>query len=383
GLSRPSLPEIAGAERFAGKTFHTARWDHAYSLEGKRVAVIGTGASSIQVVPSIVDRVGKLTLFQRTPPWVLPKPDLKIGRRGQKRFADHPWMQRALRHTIYWLMESRALGFTNTIPSMQLSAEKRARDYLAEQIKDDALRAKLTPNYRIGCKRILISNDYYAALQRDNAEFVSDGIREIREHSIVTNDGTEHVVDAIVYATGFQAAESVSPFEIRGRDGRDLNQEWRDGAEAYLGVTINGFPNLFMLTGPNTGLGHNSMVYMIESQLQYVMDGLRQMRERQLRWVDVKSAIQRAYNEKLQTRLLKTVWATGGCVSWYKTRRGKNTTLWPGFTFEYRYRTRQFDAHNYEQVRAVTEPARPIVPEGSADCLGRAAVLDRPSAQNP
>jgi cation diffusion facilitator CzcD-associated flavoprotein CzcO len=384
GLSRPSYPDIAGAERFAGKTFHTARWDHDYPLEGKRVAVIGTGASAIQIVPSIVERVGYLSLFQRTPAWVLPKPDLRIGERAQKRFADHPWLQRTLRNALYWLMESRALGFTNTIPSMQLSAEKQARAFLEREVRDETLRAKLTPNYRIGCKRILISNDYYAALQRDNAAVVSEGIREIRAHSIVTSDGTEHFVDAIVYATGFQAAESVAPFEIHGRAGRELNREWRDGAEAYLGISISGFPNLFMLTGPNTGLGHNSMVFMIESQIQYVLDSLRQMRERKLGWVDVKSAIQRAYNEKLQIRLAKTVWATGGCVSWYKTSSGKNTTLWPGFTFEYRVRTRQFDAQNYELSPVSPERARPVRPERSIEAPARDGIaLDRASTQNP
>jgi cation diffusion facilitator CzcD-associated flavoprotein CzcO len=359
GLSRPSYPDIPGAARFLGKTCHTARWDHDYALEGKTVAVIGTGASAIQLVPSIAPQVKTLKLFQRTPPWVLPKPDLRISRGAQRRFADHPWLQRTLRNAIYCVLESRALGFTNMLPGMQLSAEKRAREYLEEQVSDPELRAALTPDYRIGCKRILLSNDYYQALQRDNTEVVTDGIREIREHSIVTNDGREHVVDAIVYATGFQAAEAVSPFEIRGRGGRELNDEWRDGAEAYLGITVTGFPNLFLLMGPNTGLGHNSMVFMIESQIQYVMDTLRTMRERKLSSVEVKPRAQRAFNKRLHERLNKSVWATGGCVSWYQTGNGKNTTLWPGFTFEYRYRTKHFDAAHYDHTPALPEPKRP------------------------
>jgi cation diffusion facilitator CzcD-associated flavoprotein CzcO len=365
GLSRPSYPDIAGAKRFAGKTFHTARWDHDYPLEGKTVAVIGTGASAIQLVPSIVARVKALKLFQRTPPWVLPKPDLAISARGQRRFADHPWLQRLARNSIYCLLESRALGFTNMLPSMQVRAEKTAREYIEEQVKNPELRARLTPDYRIGCKRILLSNDYYQALQHANAQVVTDGIREIREHGIVTNDGREHAVDAIVYATGFQAAEAVSPFEIRGRGGRDLNEEWREGAEAYLGITIAGFPNFFMLTGPNTGLGHNSMVFMIESQIQYVMDSLRTMRERKLRTVEVKRDVQQAYNKRLHERLAKSVWKTGGCVSWYQTAKGKNTTLWPGFTFEYRYLTKRFDATKYEQAPALPEVVLPRKPSKS------------------
>jgi cation diffusion facilitator CzcD-associated flavoprotein CzcO len=361
GLSRPSLPDIPGVERFEGKAFHTARWDHDYVLEGKRVAVIGTGASAIQVVPAIAGRVKALTLFQRTPPWVLPKPDMRIRRRDKRRFAEHPWLQRTLRGVIYTLLESRALGFTNTLPRMQLNAEQKAREFLAEQVKDPVLRAKLTPNYRIGCKRILISNDYYAALQRENVQVVSEGIREIRAHSIVSNDGVEHPVDAIVFATGFQAAEAVAPFEIRAKDGRELDEVWREGAEAYLGTSVAGFPNLFTLTGPNTGLGHNSMVYMIESQLQYVMQALRTMRERGVHGVEVKPEVQRAFNKRLAERHARGVWATGGCVSWYRTKSGKNTTLWPGYTFEFRMRTRKFDLHNYQQLAEPRSEAAAVV----------------------
>jgi cation diffusion facilitator CzcD-associated flavoprotein CzcO len=348
GLSVPSLPDIPGVSRFAGKTFHTARWDHEYPLQGKRVAVIGTGASAIQVVPAIVDQVGELTLFQRTPPWILPKLDLRIGDKQQARFERFPWLQRALRRTIYWMMESRALGLSGRTPRMLRNMEKVAREHLEAQVSDPALRAKLLPSYRIGCKRMLLSNEYYPALTRPNAHVVTEGIQEIREHSIVTKDGVEHEVDAIVFATGFEAAEAVAPFEVRGRAGVDLNDVWREkGAEAYLGTAIAGFPNLFLLVGPNSGLGHNSMVFMIESQIQYVLDSLRQMRERELQTVEVKPSVQARYNARLQERMAKTVWKTGGCISWYNTRDGKNTTLWPGFTFEYRWRTRHFDLQRY------------------------------------
>jgi cation diffusion facilitator CzcD-associated flavoprotein CzcO len=230
---------------------------------------------------------------------------------------------------------------------MLRNMEKVAREHLEAQVSDPTLRAKLLPNYRIGCKRMLLSNEYYPALTRPNAEVITEGIAEIREHSIVTKDGVEHEVDAIVFATGFEAAEAVAPFEVRGRDGIDLNDAWKNGAEAYLGTAIAGFPNLFLLVGPNSGLGHNSMVFMIESQIQYVLDSLRQMRERELQTVEVKPAVQARYNARLQERLANTVWNTGGCISWYNTRTGKNTTLWPGFTFEYRWRTRHFDLQRY------------------------------------
>jgi cation diffusion facilitator CzcD-associated flavoprotein CzcO len=365
GLSRPSYPDIRGAASFEGKAIHTARWDHTYPLEGKSVAVIGTGASAIQLVPKIAKRVQHLSLFQRTPPWVMPKPDMAINAKQKQRLADHPWMQRTIRRAIYWVMEARVFGITNMVPSMQARSEVTARKFIATQVKNPELRAKLTPNYTIGCKRMLISNDYYPALERPNVEVVTEGIAEIRAHSIVTNDGKEHPVDAIVYATGFEAAESVAPFEVRGRGGRELSEVWRDGAEAYLGATVAGFPNFFMLVGPNTGLGHNSMVYMIESQLQYVMDSLRQMRERKVDTVEIKRTIQDDYNKRLSDRLSKTVWATGGCVSWYRTRTGKNTTLWPGFTFEFRHRTKRFDAENYDLGKVApierVEPAPSVV----------------------
>jgi cation diffusion facilitator CzcD-associated flavoprotein CzcO len=291
---------------------------------------------------------------------VFPKPDLHFGKKQQARFQNHPWLQRLVRGGIYTLLESRALGFSGRVPSMQGSLEKQARKFLDAQVKDPVLRAKLTPNYRVGCKRILISNEYYAALQKPNAAVETSGIAEIREHSIVTQDGQEHPVDAIVFATGFQAAEAVAPFELRGRDGVDLNEVWRDGAEAYLGTTVTGFPNLFQLVGPNTGLGHNSMVYIIESQIQYVADALAKMRQRDVVWVDVKSSVQQRYNEELHERLSRTVWATGGCVSWYQTKTGKNTTLWPSFTFEFRRRTRKFDMDEYDvQAHGDVHDAKP------------------------
>jgi cation diffusion facilitator CzcD-associated flavoprotein CzcO len=336
--------------------FHSARWDDAYPLEGKNVAVVGTGASAIQIVPAIASRVKKLSVFQRTPPWIVPKPDGPIA--GWKRavFRRVPLAQKAARQRIYWTRELMAFGFV-VDPRMLKALSRLAMFNLRRNVKDPALRAKLTPSYTMGCKRILPTNDYLPALQRPNVSLVTDGIAEVRAHSIVTKDGAEHPLDAIVLATGFEASEACAPFDVRGRGGSSLDAAWRDGAEAYLGTTVSGFPNLFLLVGPNTGLGHSSMVFIIESQIAYVLDAVKRMRARGLRSVDVRPDVQSAYNARIQERLKGTVWASG-CVSWYLTGSGKNTTLWPGFTVEYRWRTRRFDAVSYEE-QLLSKPVQP------------------------
>jgi cation diffusion facilitator CzcD-associated flavoprotein CzcO len=351
GLSRPSYPQIPGLESFQGPMFHTARWRHDVDLSGKRVAVIGTGASAIQVVPAIVGKVQKLKLFQRTPPWIMEKPDRAIGASEKRTYARFPRLQKLQRARLYSELEARVMGFV-VAPKIMEQVEKRALAFMEEQIADPVLRKRLTPSYRIGCKRVLMSNEYFGALQRPNAELVTDAIREVRPHSVVTQDGQEHELDALILATGFQAADAAAPFDLRGRGGLDIKEEWRAGAEAYKGTTVAGFPNLFLLVGPNTGLGHSSMVYMIESQLQYVMQAILHVRARGLAAVEVQRAAQRRYNASLQQRMSKTVWATGGCTSWYSTADGKNTTLYPGFTFQFRKETQAFDAENYDAVKA-------------------------------
>jgi cation diffusion facilitator CzcD-associated flavoprotein CzcO len=367
GLSRPSYPDIPGLSSFEGKTFHTARWDHRFPLEGKTVGLIGTGASAIQIVPEIAPRVGRMHLFQRTPPWIMPKPDRDIGPVERAIFRRAPALQRLARMGIYLALEWRAVAFVSA-PGLLKRAEPMALRYLASRVRDPALRAKLTPSYTLGCKRILMSNDYFEAVQRDNVELVTDEIERVIPAGIVTRGGVTRRLDALVLATGFQAAEAVSPFETRGRGGRDLNEAWRRGPEAYLGTTVSGFPNLFLLMGPNTGLGHNSMVFIIESQIQYALDCIRTMRSRGLRFVDVLPDAQARYNERIQARLAKTVWNVGGCASWYKTRDGKNTTLWPGFTVEFRLRTRRFDPAAYD-----------LVPDGRA-ARGAGDAWRRPSS---
>jgi cation diffusion facilitator CzcD-associated flavoprotein CzcO len=344
-LSEPALPEIAGRDRFAGLVFHSARWSHTQDLTGKRVAVIGTGASAIQMVPRIQPAVEQLYVFQRTPPWIVPRLDRAISARERTLFRALPIVQRAIRTRIYWRRELLALGMVYR-PEMLKQGERLAIKHLQAQVADPALRAKLTPSYRLGCKRVLPSDDYYPAITQANVALVTDGIREITKTGVVTEDGIERPVDAIIFATGFHVTDTPYAAMVHGRGGQSLGDAWRDGPEAYLGTTVAGFPNLFLCIGPNTGLGHNSMVFMIESQIAYVLDCLRTLKRLNMRTIEVRPEVQAAYNAMLRQRLQGTVWMTG-CSSWYLAANGRNTTLWPGFTWEYRLRTRHFDATHY------------------------------------
>jgi cation diffusion facilitator CzcD-associated flavoprotein CzcO len=354
-LSKPVFPNVPGRDAFQGKSMHSARWDHGYSLEGKTVAVVGTGASAIQIIPSIASKVGKMYVFQRTASWVSPKPDRKISPQEQTAFRDKPYVQKLVRSAIYWVLETMAIGFV-VDPRVNKIREYRSLQFLRRSVRDPGLRKKLTPNFRLGCKRILISNDYYATLQRENVELVTDGIAEIRPYSIVTSDGKERPVDVIIYATGFEASEVKPPFPISGRGGRDLAQAWGQNVEAYLGTTVPEFPNAFLLIGPNMGLGHSSMIFMMESQFAYVLDAIKTMRARNIKSVEVRRDVAARFNEGLQKRLENTVWNTGGCSSWYLTHSGKNTTAWPGFTFEFRLKTRRFDDASYDVVAKDLQP---------------------------
>jgi cation diffusion facilitator CzcD-associated flavoprotein CzcO len=346
-LNKLKIPEYPGLERFTGARFHSGAWKTDVDLREKDVAVIGTGASAIQFVPAIAPLVRRLTLFQRTPPWVIPRADAAIGplRRLLRRFAPYAW---AVRKLIYWLLELRAFGFVVAPKLLQLQ-ERLALRHLERQISEPELRAKLTPRYRLGCKRVLLSDDFYPSLRRANVTLEVAPIREIRERSIVTSDGVEHPADAIVFGTGFRATEGFVPVRVVGRGGVELADAWRSGMQAYLGTNVAGFPNLFMIIGPNTGLGHNSMIFMMEAQFRYVLSALETMRRRNVRAIDVKAGVQRRFNEKLQARMRGTVWASG-CTSWYLDASGKNTTLWPGFTFAFRRATRRFRLERYDVV---------------------------------
>ncbi len=356
-LAEPSIPAIPGLGQFEGTVFHSARWDHGHDLTGERVAVIGTGASAIQFVPRIQPRVGRLTLFQRTPPWIMPRQDRAISRRERAAFRAAPIAQRVVRSALYWQREIGALGLVYK-PAMMKGVERLARAHLEAQVANPALREKMTPRYRMGCKRILLSDDFYPALTWPNVEVVTDRIRAVRPRGVVTGDGVERAVDTIILATGFHVTDNPVARRVRGCDGRTLADAWRDGPRAYLGAAIAGFPNLFMLIGPNTGLGHTSMVFMIESQVAYIVDCLRVMDERGLGVVEVRPAVQEAFNEELQARMRNTVWSSG-CSSWYLDANGRNSTLWPGFTWQYRLKTRRFDPASYELTPRGESPRAP------------------------
>jgi cation diffusion facilitator CzcD-associated flavoprotein CzcO len=351
-LSRPNLPDLPGLPSFAGRTFHSAAWDHDFDLRGKRVAVVGTGASAIQFVPQIAPLTDRLYLYQRTPPWILPKADRPLTRVEKRLFRSVPAAQRAIRRAIYWGLESRAVGFTVS-PRLGKSFELLGRRHIRRQVSDRRLRELVTPDYAMGCKRVLISNDYYPALERDDVELVVDPIERVSEGGIVSADGREREVDAVIFGTGFRPFD-LGPMPIVGRGGRDLHRSWAESPRAHRGTTVADFPNLFLLVGPNTGLGHSSMIFMIESQVTYVIDALRVMRERGLRSVEVRAAAQERWNRRLQTRLGRTVWSSG-CSSWYLDRDGHNPTMWPSFSFVFRQSTRRFRGEEYHLGRQVRE----------------------------
>jgi cation diffusion facilitator CzcD-associated flavoprotein CzcO len=336
-LSRFKLPAIPGLDRFKGRVMHSAAWAPGFDGRGQRVASIGTGASAIQFVPEVARVASRLHVFQRTPAWVLPRNEHRYTGFERALFEHLPGFRSLHRKKIYWTHEMRALAFIRE-PRILLLLERLALSHMKRAIQDPALLQKLRPDYRMGCKRILMSNTYYPALAQPNVELVTCGIREITEHSIVGADGVEREIDALIFGTGFDVHDYLGKVRVVGRSGVELGELWKRGAEAYLGTAVAGFPNLFMIVGPNTGLGHNSIIYIIESQLAHIMQHASLLREGGARTVEVKADVQRAYNAELQRRLVGTVWHTG-CKSWYLTEDGRNTTLWPGFTFEFRRRT--------------------------------------------
>ncbi|WP_043194607.1 flavin-containing monooxygenase [Streptomyces sp. NRRL F-2664] len=353
-LSEPKLPEIPGLAGFPGKVFHSARWDHDYDLRGKRVAVIGTGASAIQIVPAIAPDVERLTLFQRTPAWVMPRTDRAIT-------AVERWLHRRLpftqaaRRGLTWAIRDLQVGAFTKRPHQLGLVEALAKANLARSIKDPALRAKLTPSYRIGCKRILLSSTFYPALARPDVDLVASGLKEVRGSVLVAADGTEAEVDAIVFSTGFHVTDLPIAERVVGADGRSLAVAWKDGMASLRGATAAGFPNWMTIIGPNTGLGNTSMILMIESQLNYMADYLRQLavlggNGERVALAARPSAVN-AWNRTVQARMERTVWNTGGCTSWYLDANGRNTTVWPGTTGEFRRETRTVDLAEYEVVR--------------------------------
>ena len=357
GLSEPKNPQIKGIDDFAGEIFHTARWNHDVDLTDKRVAIIGTGASAIQVIPEIAQKVAHLDVYQRTAPWVMPRHDRSYTAIERLGFRFVPGLQKLYRTAIYWGRETYVPAFTWQ-PKILAPVQGMAEANIRKGISDPELRAKVTPDFQIGCKRILISNTYYPALDRDNVDLVTDGIVEITPTGVVTADGTEREIDCLIVATGFYTTDQPIAHHIKGREGRTLGDVWSEhGMASYKGTTTAGFPNLFQIVGANTGLGHSSMVFIIESQIAYILSALEQMRQRDIVAVEPTPQAQAAWNADLQRRMRRTVWSTGGCASWYLDEHGRNTTLWPRSTFAFRALLRRFDLEKYVVTTASDAPA--------------------------
>jgi len=345
-LHRPQIPQLPGLETFRGRVFHSAQWDHGCDLQGKRVASIGTGASAIQYCPEIAPVVEKLHVFQRTAAWVMPRDTRTYSAAARRRYARFDWWRKLHRARLYWANESRVWPIFH--PAVARALQRVVTQRIRRQVKDRRLADALTPAYTLGCKRILISNDWYPMFNRPNVELVTAGIREVREHSIVTTDGLERPVDCIILGTGFIVDPRIymQHFPVTGLPGHTLQSDWQAGAEAYYGISVAGYPNLFQLVGPNTALGHNSIIFMIECQVRFVMECLREMTSREADWLDVTAGAQRHFNERVQKALEGTVWSSG-CASWYQTPDGRNFTIWPWSTWRYWLQTRKVETEHY------------------------------------
>ncbi len=350
-LHVPHLPRLPGIERFTGKVFHSAQWQHDYELAGKRIASIGTGGSAIQYCPRIAPAAAQLYVFQRTPAWVIPRDSRGYSESAKRRFGRIDTLRRLHRARLYWTNESRVWPIFH--PRLARSLQRLARWNLRRAVGDEALARRLTPDYTIGCKRVLISNDWYPMFRRPNVELVAAGIREVRERSIVTADGVERPVDCIILGTGFVVDPRIymQAFPVTGLPGHELASDWAAGAEAFYGISVAGYPNLHQLVGPNTALGHNSIIFMIEAQVRYVLDSMRVLRQREADYLDVAADEQARFNERIQRGLRGTVWSTG-CRSWYQQEDGRNFTIWPFSTWRYWLETRRIDATKYRFGRA-------------------------------
>jgi cation diffusion facilitator CzcD-associated flavoprotein CzcO/pimeloyl-ACP methyl ester carboxylesterase len=361
-LSAPKVPAISGLEQFPGAVFHSARWDHSSSLTGMRVAVIGTGASAVQIVPAIQPQVGRLVLFQRTPAWVVPRGDREISATRRWLYRHSPLAQRLSRFSIYATREATAPAFTRW-PELLKGAQRVALRNLAQGVADPALRAKLTPHYVMGCKRILLSDDFYPALSQPNVEVVASGLARIEGSTLIADDGSAHDVDAVILATGFRTIDLPIAERVFGAGGRSLAETWGGDLRALRGTTIAGFPNLCLVIGPNTGVGHTSMIHIIESQVAYIVDYLKTLDRRGLGGLDARPEAQDRWCRDVERRMAATVWATGGCQSWYLNRAGRNPTLWPATTIRFRHRTRRVEIGEYHEmgVRNMEKEALPAI----------------------
>lgn len=351
-LSEPSIPKVKGIETFKGEIFHSATWPKDFNPNGKHVAVVGTGASAIQFIPEIQPEVASLHVFQRTPAWVLPREDGPISPEQRKLYHRFPLLQKAARLKIYLQREMLVAGFRN--PKRMKKAKQAALENLYAAIKDPVLREKLTPDYTIGCKRILLSNTYYPSLAQPNVNVNTEGIAEVREDSVIDAGGTKVMVDTIIFGTGFQVKEPIFANYIYGRKGHSLSEEWKGSPKAYMGTTIAGFPNLFLLQGPNTGLGHSSVIIMIEAQVDHLMKVIKYMKKHELDMIEPTESAQQTFVKKTEKHMQGTVWTSGGCSSWYLDHTGRNSTLWPGYTFSFRKIAAKMNSKDYKGCRLAT-----------------------------
>ncbi|MDJ1136412.1 flavin-containing monooxygenase [Streptomyces iconiensis] len=379
-LSEPKLPDIPGLDSFEGKVFHSSTWDHSYDLRGKRVAVIGTGASAIQIVPAIQPVVGELTVFQRTPAWVIPRNDRRISGFEKKLHAKLPATQKLRRFALWGVRELETQVFAN-YPALLPALEKVATAHMKRAVKDPVLRRKLTPDYRVGCKRTLLSNDYYPALAQSNTDVIDSGLKEIRGNTLISADGREAEVDAVVFCSGFYVSDMPVAHLVKGADGETLAESWaEDGMNALRGTTTTGFPNFLFVIGPNTGLGTSSMILIIEAQLNYMVDYVRKLDTLgggDKAALDVRPIAQHTFNAKLRERIKSSVWETG-CTSWYLDAQGRPVAVWPGTTAEFRKATREVWLEEYEVLRAPRpggQPARRRAPL-LAGSVSRGAATD-------
>ncbi len=355
-LTEPNLPDVPGLEDFEGKLMHSARWDHDFDLRGKRVASIGTGASAIQYVPRIADEVEQLYVFQRTPPWIMPHGNRPIADWERRLYRAVPALQEAVRRSVYAARELLVLGMAKEPRLLGLLA-RLSRSHMEKAISDPELQRKLTPDYTIGCKRLLPSNHWYPALAKPNVKLLTSGLAEVRGRTVVASDGTEVEVDAIILGTGYHVTDIPFADHVRGREGAVLQDVWAGSPRAYLGTSIPDFPNFFMLLGPNTGLGHSSMVYMIESQVAHVLAAIEAMGDAGASTIEVRREAYEGYNQAVERRMQGTVWETGGCSSYYIDRTGRNATIWPDFTWRFRHRARRSPGQAYR----LTSPTRELV----------------------
>ena len=344
-LSAPSIPALEGIDRFKGEIFHSAEWPAEFSGKGKRIAVVGTGASAIQFIPHIQPDAESLHVFQRTPAWVIPQQDGSISQEKRKAYSRYPVLQKMARQKIYAQREALVFGFRN--PQWLKWVEKTAVNHMHQSIKNPDLRKKLTPDYRIGCKRILLSNTYYPALAQPNVEVHTTGISEVEEAAVIDTEGNRISVDTIIFGTGFQVTDLPFAQHIYGRKGHSLHDEWKGSPKAYLGTTVSGFPNLFLLQGPNTGLGHTSVILMIEAQVDHMLQTLAHMKQRKLAAIEPSPRAQERFIEETDRLMEGTVWTSGGCRSWYLDKTGRNSTLWPGSTLSFMKKAAKFNSEDY------------------------------------